>query len=353
MYAPSGAKDALKQSQRQVAMVIDLSKCMGCQTCTVACMTLWTNEEGKQHMRWMNVATHPGKGYPRNWQEKGGGFENGAARPGRLLSMVDCGDVFQYQQEEVAFGGQGQRVHLLPVTTEGRTPEWGYNWDEDEGGGDSRNPYFMYLPKLCNHCSNPPCVDACPRNSLYKRQEDGIVVLDQQRCHGYRHCVEACPYGAIYFNPVSQMSEKCIFCYPRLEQGVTTACSRQCPGRTRHVGYLDDAASTVYKLVVEWKVALPLHPEYGTQPNVYYVPPLSARAFAPDGALTEDRRIPGAALEEMFGPDVHRALATIEAELEKKRKRQESELMDVLISRDWIRMFSVFDQAPSDVEGRR
>lgn len=353
VYGPLEAKDVLIASKRQVAMVIDLSKCLGCQTCTVACKTLWTNDEGKQHMRWMSVSTHPGQGYPRNWEKKGGGFDKGEPKAGKLLNMSECGDTLKYNHKEALFGGNGQSVNLHPVNSEGHEPTWSYNWDEDQGAGIFPNSYFWYLPKLCNHCSNPPCVQACPRNSLYKREEDGIVVLDQERCHGYQHCVEACPYGAIYFNPITETSEKCIFCYPRLEQGVTTACSRQCPGRTRHVGYLDDPTSNVHKLVVDWKVALPLHPEYGTKPNVYYIPPLSAQAFKPDGSLSDDRRVPMEILDNLFGPAVRPAMATLETELEKKRNHQPSELMDLLISREWIKMFSVFDKSPADIEGKR
>lgn len=352
-YGPTESKEILQSSKRQVAMVIDLSKCMGCQTCTVACKTLWTNENGKQHMRWMNVSTHPGKGYPRDWQNKGGGFTKGKPNPGKQLSLADCGDVLRLDKDEALWGGKGQSVHVQPLTANGETPQWGYNWDEDQGGGKFPNAYFLYLPKLCNHCSNPPCLHSCPRNTLYKREEDGIVVLDQSRCAGYRYCVEACPYGAIYFNPISETSEKCIFCYPRIEKGVTTACSRQCPGRTRHVGFLDDKTSNVYKLVKEYKVALPLHPEYGTKPNVYYIPPLSAQAFAPDGSLSGDRRIPIEYLEGMFGPAVHRAMETLESELAKKRNRQPSKLMDILITREWIKMFSVFDKSPVDIAETR
>ena len=78
---------------------------------------------------------------------------------------------------------------------------------------------IFYLPRICNHCTNPACLEACPRKAIYKRAEDGIVVVDQERCEGYRYCMKACPYKKIYFNEIIGKSEKCIFCYPRLEKG--------------------------------------------------------------------------------------------------------------------------------------
>lgn len=345
-YAPKGTKQELKHASRQLATVIDLRKCLGCQTCVVACKNLWTKRPGTEHMRWMNVTTYPGKGHPRDVEKKGGGYRDGKPQKGVLTTMVDCGDHLRFNHDEVYNQGKGQTAHLRPVNSQGQDPEWGYNWDEDQGGGAWPNPYFFYFPRMCNHCSNPACVDACTRGALYKREQDGVVVLDQERCRGDRHCIEACPYKAIYFNPVTEKSEKCILCYPRLEAGVANACNRQCPGRTRHFGYLDDSDNHVHKLVRKWKVALPLHPEYGTQPNVYYIPPWSPRALDLDGGITEEMRIPLDVLEGLFGPDVKSAIATLDAERQKKMDRQPSELMDILISRDWHSMFGGFTNSP-------
>jgi nitrate reductase beta subunit len=93
-------------------------------------------------------------------------------------------------------------------------------------------------------------------------------------------------------------------------------------------------------------VALPLHPEYGTEPNVYYIPPWSPRAYAADGSITDEMRIPTELLEGLFGPEVKRVLATLDAERQKKMNKQESELMDILISRDWHSMFGGFTEDP-------
>lgn len=346
-YAPKGTKKELKHSTRQLATVIDLRKCLGCQTCVVACKNLWTKRPGTEHMRWMNVTTYPGKGYPRDWEQKGGGYRDGEAQLGELTTMVDCGDNFKFNHDEVYNQGKGQTAHFKPVNSQGQDPDWGYNWDEDQGGGSWPNPYFFYFPRNCNHCTNSACIDACAHNAIYKREQDGIVVIDQERCRGDRHCIQACPYKAIHFNPVTEKSEKCILCFPRVELGIAPACNRQCPGRTRHFGYLDDIDSHVHKLVKIWKVALPLHPEYGTEPNVYYVPPWSPRAYAEDGSITNERRIPMELLRDMFGPAVDTAFATLDAEREKKKNKQPSELMDILISRNWSDMFGGFDGTPT------
>ncbi|MDT4829425.1 Respiratory nitrate reductase 1 beta chain [compost metagenome] len=191
--------------------------------------------------------------------------------------------------------------------------------------GEYENTFMMYLPRLCEHCLNPACAASCPSGAIYKREEDGIVLIDQDKCRGWRMCISGCPYKKIYFNWKSGKSEKCIFCYPRIEAGQPTVCSETCVGRIRYLGvllydadrihevascenerdlykkqleiFLDpfdrkvieqarkdgvpdsviEAAqkSPVYKLAMDWKLALPLHPEYRTLPMVWYVPPLS------------------------------------------------------------------------------
>ncbi len=330
-------------SKRQLAMVMDLNKCIGCQTCTTACKTQWTNRNGRDYMYWNNVETHPGNGYPRKWQEAGGGFdENGSLRPGRIPDLdQDYGAAFDMNYEQAlnprAARVTGELPHLAPV----RAPDHGPNWDEDQGAGEYPNSYYFYLPRLCNHCTNPACVAACPRKAIYKREEDGIVLIDQERCRGYQHCVAACPYKKIYFNPLYKRSEKCIFCFPRIEQGLPPACAQQCVGRIRFVGYLDDAEGPVHKLVEKWKVALPLHAEFGTQPNVYYVPPLSPFKYDADGKLTNERRVPDEFLIKLFGPRVPEVLKTLEAERQKKQRKQASELMDLLIAYRHEEMFKL------------
>ena len=98
------------------------------------------------------------------------------------------------------------------------------------------NTFMMYLPRLCEHCLNPACVAACPSGAIYKREEDGIVLIDQDKCRGWRMCVSGCPYKKIYYNWSSGKSEKCIFCYPRIEAGQPTVCSETCVGRIRYLG---------------------------------------------------------------------------------------------------------------------
>ena len=97
---------------------------------------------------------------------------------------------------------------------------------------------YFYLPRICNHCANPSCVAACPAGAIYKRGEDGIVLVSQEKCMGWRMCVSGCPYKKVYYNWETGKSEKCILCYPRLETGQAPACMHSCVGRIRYLGVL-------------------------------------------------------------------------------------------------------------------
>jgi DMSO reductase family type II enzyme iron-sulfur subunit len=331
--------------KRQIASVLDLNKCLGCQTCTIACKTLWTDGEGMEYQWWNTVNTQPGLGTPRGWWEMGGGWQGEAGRLGRMPAKADFGEAWEFNYDEVYFEGKGDSTFLAP---KGERPRWGPNWDEDQGAGEYPNAYYFYLPRICNHCTNPACLAACPRSAIYKREEDGIVLVDEERCHGYRFCVEACPYKKIYFNFERDIAQKCIFCFPRIEKGVAPACARQCPGRLRFIGFLDDEDGPVYKLVKKWKVALPLHPDAGTEPNVYYVPPLAPPTFDEEGEVDESTpRIPPEFLEFLFGPEVHQALETLKTEREKVKRGGKSELMDLLIVYKWHDLFGPFDKDPA------
>lgn len=336
----------MNASKRQLAMVMDLNKCLGCHTCTVACKTLWTQGEGMDYMWFNTVNTVPGKGTPKNWESMGGGFDaSGNARPGQLPGRKDFGEAWNFNHDELYHGGKGGSTRL---EINGEAPQWGPNWDEDEGGGAFPNSFHFYLPRICNHCTHPACKEACPRQAIEKREEDGIVTVDEDRCRGYRFCQAACPYKKIYFNHQKKVAQKCIFCFPRIDAGVAPACARQCPGRVRFVGYRDDPEAPIHKLVDKWKVALPLHPEYGTEPNVFYVPPLGPASFGTDGDIDDSTpRIPDEYLVGLFGPKVLDALATIKAEREKMRLTGSSELMQLLIAYEWKDMFGGFDQDPA------
>jgi DMSO reductase family type II enzyme iron-sulfur subunit len=326
-------------------MVIDLNKCIGCQTCTLACKTQWTDRGGREFMYWNHVETMPGRGYPRDWQTAGGGWDGDRLKPGRLPRLA----------EDYGIAAEFDHHALLEPGTQPLRPtepmQWGPNWEEDQGAGEYPNGYFFYLPRLCNHCSKPACLAACPRQAIYKRDDDGIVLIDQSRCRGYRYCVAACPYKKIYFNPRAGRSEKCIFCYPRVERGIPQACAFQCVGRARHVSYLDDRDGAVYRLAHQWKVALPLHAEYGTQPNVFYVPPLSPPALDDDGRPTGKPRIPDDVLVPLFGEAVRDALAVLQREIDRRARGETSELMDLLIAYrhgDMFRLTPPTRQASAD-----
>ena len=353
----------------QVGMVMNLDKCIGCHTCSVTCKNVWTNRDGAEYMWFNDVETKPGVGYPKRWEDQDawhGGWHldrkgrldlKSGSRSRRLFNIFFNPDLpslddyyepftFDYDALTRAPASEHQPVArpLSAVTGEPMDIEWGPNWEDDLAGAPEHAPadpnlrgvedavrmeyervFMMYLPRICEHCLNPSCVASCPSGAMYKREEDGIVLVDQEACRGWRMCVSNCPYKKVYFNWQTGKAEKCTLCYPRIEAGMPTVCSETCVGRIRYIGvvlydadrveeaasvadekdlldaqlgvFLDpedpevrrqaeidgipadwmDAArrSPVYALAMRYRVALPLHPEYRTLPMVWYVPPLS------------------------------------------------------------------------------
>ena len=372
----------------QIAMVVTGDKCIGCHTCSVTCKNVWTSREGVEYAWFNNVETKPGVGYPKEWENQkrwNGGWlrrKDGKLQPRmgsrwRILANIfanpDLPEIDDYYEP---FTFDYQHLHTAPDSRHVPTArprslltgermekiEGGPNWEEILGGefskrsrdanfanvqkemyGQFENTFMMYLPRLCEHCLNPACVAVCPSGAIYKREEDGIVLIDQDKCRGWRMCVSGCPYKKVYYNWKSGKSEKCIMCYPRLEAGQPTVCSETCVGRIRYLGVvlydadrIEEAASTpdeadlyeaqlsifldpfdpevqaqaaadgiahawieaakkspVWKMAMEWRVAFPLHPEYRTLPMVWYVPPLSPiQSAAEKGQIDLEGELP-------------------------------------------------------------
>ncbi len=285
--------------ERQIAMVFDVNKCIACQTCSMACKMTWTSGRGQEYMFWNNVETKPYGTYPTKWDlailEKIG---SGTWRDG----VYDGETVF-----EAADGRMEKIAGILPSDEDWAHPNIGE--DQMAGGNMTRGAHinelphkqwFFYLPRICNHCSYPACLAACPRGAIYKRPEDGIVLIDQSRCRGYRECVKACPYGKPMFRANHETSEKCVGCYPKVEKGLQTQCVEQCIGKIRGQGWISDGDAVREDHPIDYmvrvrKIALPLYPQFGTQPNVYYVPPI---------------HVPSDYLVQMFGPGVDHAIET-------------------------------------------
>ncbi len=319
--------------KRQLAMVIDLNKCIGCQNCTVVCKTMWTNKKGKEYMYWNSVETIPGRGYPKNWQDMGGGFNaDGSLKDGKIPNMEkEYGIPWEYNHDEI-MSAKEFKPEIKPT--------WSVNWDEESGGGEfPKDNYFFNLPRICNHCSKPSCLAACPHDAIFKREQDGIVLVDMDKCQGCRYCIAACPYKKIYFNPMLSKSEKCNFCFPLIEKGLAPMCASDCSGRARFVGFLDDVDGQVFKLVKRYRVALPLRADFGVEPNVYYIPPFeSPPKYNSKNEIVEGSdRIPMDTLEKLFGQEVFDAIKTLRNE----KKDGKSELFNLLTAFRHEDMFRV------------
>lgn len=282
--------------KRQFGAVFDINKCIACQTCTLSCKTTWTSGRGQEFMFWNNVETKPYGYYPLAWDVK-------------LLEALgpQTWDGSQYTGRTVFEAAPpGERVlGWMPEDMDYASPNIGE--DEISGRVDKgmaltlpQQVWMFYLARICNHCTYPACLSSCPRSSIYKRPEDGIVVIDQSRCRGYQECVRACPYKKVYFNPSTGTSEKCIACFPKIEEGIQPQCFVNCIGKIRLQGWVNPPEraredNPIDYLVHVRKMALPLYPQFGLEPNVYYVPPVN---------------VPDAFLIQMFGPGAPAAVKT-------------------------------------------
>lgn len=290
---------AENRPKKQLAYIFDTNKCIACQTCTVACKTTWTSGEGQEHMFWNNVESKPYGFYPTAWDLK-------------ILDKMgsqEWNDKTYAGKTVFEAAPQGERVlGYLPEDSDYANPNLG----EDEIAGTVNqgaffqgihNVWMFYLARICNHCTYPACLAACPRKAIYKREEDGVVLIDQSRCRGYKECVKACPYKKTFFNMVTRTSEKCIGCFPLLEKGEQPRCVQTCIGKIRLQGWLSKLEEAKPDNPLDYivhikKVALPLYPQYGTEPNVYYIPPV---------------HVPRDFLLQMFGPYSEEAIKTYKA----------------------------------------
>ena len=144
------------------------------------------------------------------------------------------------------------------------------SWVEYVEKGTYPNVGRSFLPRLCNHCNEPPCVSVCPTGATWKREEDGIVVVDPDICIGCKYCILACPYDARFINPVTGVADKCDFCLHRVEKGLVPSCVNTCIGGARIFGDLNDPESEISRMVATNPVTV-LRPEQGTEPNVFYI----------------------------------------------------------------------------------
>ncbi|MGH2305960.1 sulfate reduction electron transfer complex DsrMKJOP subunit DsrO [Campylobacter taeniopygiae] len=135
--------------------------------------------------------------------------------------------------------------------------------------GTFPNVRKAFLPQLCNHCENPPCVSVCPTGATFKRL-DGIVVVDNQTCWGCGYCVNACPYDKRFINSQTKVVDKCTFCAHRLDAGLLPACVETCVGGARIIGNLNDKNSLIYQLLNQFPNFV-LKQKSGTKPQVFYI----------------------------------------------------------------------------------
>jgi len=209
-----GKVEEYNPAKHDYIYLIDLDKCIGCGMCVQAC--------GQEN----NVPPH----YFRTWVER------------YMVSRTGH--------------------------TEVDSPNGGKDGFDELVTGDEITKAF-FVPKLCNHCTLTPCVQLCPVGASY-RTRDGVVLVDEKRCIGCGYCVQACPYGSRFINPLTRTASKCTLCYHRISKGMKTACIQACPTGARMLGDRKKPGDKVMEIISTKSIRV-LKPELLTEPNCYYL----------------------------------------------------------------------------------
>ena len=220
---------ALQAATRPVrwAFLVDTYKCIGCGYCVKACKL--ENEIPFE----ADVS--------RTWVER--------------YVVTKEGEVFADAPKEARYGFITSRVDL--------------GMGKFKDIPKDRIDKAFFVPKLCNQCDKPPCVQVCPVGATYQAA-DGVVLVDRTWCIGCGYCIMACPYGMRFFHPQFHVAEKCNFCYHRINKGMRPACVLACPAGARRIGNIKDPDDPVAKVIMTQRVTIH-KPEYGTNPQVYYI----------------------------------------------------------------------------------
>jgi tetrathionate reductase subunit B len=227
LLTPARVKAMQADPALRWVFLVDATKCVGCGFCVKACKL--ENEvpyDANASRTWVEryVLTKDGHTYADSPK---------AARDGFTTPQIDL--------------GEGNFADVKP--------------------GDIEKAYFV--PKLCNQCQNPPCVQVCPVGATYQTP-DGVALVDRTWCIGCGYCIMSCPYGARFFHPVYHTAEKCTFCYHRIKKGLAPACVQACPFGVRQIGNFKDPNDPVTKIINTQRVSV-LKPEYGTNPQAFYI----------------------------------------------------------------------------------
>jgi len=210
---PTADADKYKFADHWWAMTIDISKCIGCGNCVRACAA----ENGVP------------EGFYRTWVER----------------YYVSGSDMEHPQVDSPNGGKNG----FPILNR---PE----------------AKSFFVPKLCNHCKDSPCVQACPVGATFETP-DGVILVDQKYCVGCRYCVQACPYGCRFINPKTNTADKCTLCYHRITKGLTTACCEVCPTGARKLADLKNPSDPVHEFLRTNDVQV-LKPHMATGAKVFY-----------------------------------------------------------------------------------
>ncbi len=212
-----GMKDQVYDpTQHNYGMGIDIDKCIGCGRCVQACKTE------------NNVPSEPF--YFRTWIER--------------YTIPEEGDAFVDSPDGGMHGFDKKTVEETDIL---RT---------------------FFVPKLCNHCENPPCVQVCPVGATFMSR-DGVVLMDPEYCIGCRYCIQACPYGARFMNPYTKATDKCNFCYHRITRGLSPACVEVCPTQARIFGEISSKPNPLSRFRRANQIFV-LKPALNTEPKVFY-----------------------------------------------------------------------------------